>query len=83
MSYKYKIGDYFKIIKNGNVYNGKIIKIAEIDEFGADFYYDEKNYVVKFYKDNKEINNEAIASYNFLRNNTYEYLMTENEILNI
>ena len=48
MVYKYAIGHLFTISVNTNKYIGKIIKIADIDEFGGDFHYTEKNYVVQF-----------------------------------
>ena len=76
MAYKYIIGDRF-ITKNNKV--GTIIKIAKMDEFGADFYFEEKNYVVVF----DEGNTSPIASYNFIVEFSpikYNYVMTENDI---
>jgi hypothetical protein len=48
-------------------------------EFGADFYFEEKNYVVVF----DEGNTSPIASYNFIAEFSpikYNYVMTENDI---
>ena len=74
--YKYKLGDKFTIINNNITYYGTIIKIAELNEYGADFYFDEKNYVVKF-----NINNLPIATYNFADiNGKFKYIMTESDI---
>lgn len=73
--YKYKIGQEF-IIKNSNIL-GKIIKIASIDEFGCDFYFTEKNYVVDL------INcNESIATYNIFKNGKLNYIMNERDLDN-
>lgn len=79
MPYKYSVGNRF-ISKNGKT--GTIIRIAKIDEFGADFYFDEKNYVVLF----DEGDSNQIASYNFIASLSpikYNYVMTENDIENI
>jgi hypothetical protein len=78
MSYKYDIGIRFstKIGKKGT-----ILRIAKIDEFGADFYFAEKNYVVVF----DEGNSDSWATYNFIStispSITYNYVMTENDII--
>ena len=80
MSYKYKIGDHFKIKKNGKEYHGTIIKIASLDEFACDFHYSEKNYVVEFNNDTELVKNELIATYNIFRNGQYNYIMNENDI---
>ena len=73
--YKYKIGQEF-VFKNSNI-TGKIIKIAAMDEFGCDFYYLEKNYVI-------ELNNcnEHIATYNIYKNNKFNYIMSETDLDN-
>jgi hypothetical protein len=74
--YKYSDGDHF-IAKNGKI--GTIIRIATLDEFGADFYFEEKNYVVVF----NEGDFNPIASYNFiisLSPTKYNYVMTEDDI---
>jgi hypothetical protein len=74
--YKYKEGDKFTIIYNNITYYGTIIKIADLNEFGADFYFDEKNYVVNF-----NIDNLPIATYNFSNKDcTFKYVMTESDI---
>ena len=57
--YKYKTNDTF-ITKNNKI--GTIIRIAKIDEFGGDFYFAEKNYVVTF-----EENTLQYATYNFIK----------------
>jgi hypothetical protein len=75
MSYKYNVGYTFTIEKDNTKYEGKIIKIASMDEFGCDFYYSEKNYVVEF----KNIN-KPIATYNIFRNGEYKYIMNERDI---
>jgi len=55
---KFQAGDQFRSKITGKV--GKVVKRAAIDEFGADFYFAEENYVVEI---------EGNASYNFpLRN---------------
>lgn len=78
MSYKYEIGTRF-LNKNGK--KGTVIRIAKIDEFGADFYFAEKNYVVVF----DEGNSSSWATYNFIStispSITYNYVMTENDII--
>lgn len=74
--YKYKPGDTFIKQYNNASYIGTIIRIANLDEFGGDFYYNDKNYVVEF-----SINNISIASYNFSQPDcTYKYIMTESDI---
>lgn len=80
MDYKYKINDKFKIKINNDEYIGIILRIAKLDEFGADFYYDEKNYVVNFFQNDKIFNTKPIASYNFSYKERYLYIMTEDEI---
>ena len=70
--YNYKPNDIIKL-RDGNIC--KIIKIAAINEFGCDFHYSEKNYVVEFI----EINKNPWASYQIYRNGKYHYVMTEKE----
>jgi hypothetical protein len=78
-SYKFSPGDRLTNKKNNK--SGCILRIAELDEFGADFYFAEKNYVVVF--DNDCINPNA--TYNFLNFNTsptsYNYVMTEDDMI--
>jgi hypothetical protein len=78
MTYKYQVGTRFST-KNGK--KGTIIRIAKIDEFGTDFYFAEKNYVVVF----DEGNLDSCATYNFISTIspliTYNYVMNENDII--
>lgn len=77
-SHKYKVNQKFTINKNNQTYIGTIIKLADIDEFGADFYFLENNYVVTF-----DIDNLPIATYNFIKstpNISYNYIMNESDI---
>ena len=79
MPYKFSAGNRF-ISKNGKT--GTIIKIAKIYEFGGDFYFNEKNYVVIF----DEGDSNTIATYNFIISLSpikYNYVMTEDDIENI
>ena len=74
--YIFNIGDTF--VYNGQ--KGKIIRIAKMDEFGADFYFAEKNYVVEF-----DFNDKTHASYNFpytFENGKwiYNYVMTQSDM---
>lgn len=74
--YKYKPNDIF-ITKNNKI--GTIVRIAKMDEFGADFYFAEKNYVVLFEDDTLQS-----ASYNFIKTIdpiSYNYVMTEDDII--
>ena len=76
--HKYKTNDTF-ITKNNKI--GTIIRIAKIDEFGADFYFAEKNYVVTFEDDTLQC-----ASYNFIKSCSpisYNYVMTEDDMMKI
>ena len=76
MPYKYSVGNRF-ISKNGKT--GIIIRIAKMDEFGADFYFEEKNYVVIF--DEGDLN--PLSTYNFIVEFSpirYNYVMTEDDI---
>lgn len=73
MSYKYKVNQVMISIQDNNT-KFKIVKIADLDEFGADFHYQEKNYVVEF-----NINKPS-ATYTFIRNNQFKYIMTETDI---
>jgi hypothetical protein len=82
MSYKYPINYQFTVEKNKKTYHGTIIKYAAMDEFGADFYALENNYVVKF-----DVDHIPIATYNFIesietiaKSVKYNYVMTENDI---
>jgi hypothetical protein len=76
--YLFNVGDTF--VYNGQ--KGKVIRIAQIDEFGADFYFAEKNYVVKF-----DFNDKAHASYNFAKFEgdklIYHYVMTQSDMKKI
>jgi len=81
-SYKFPINYQFTIQKNNKTYHGIIIKYAAIDEFGADFYALENNYVVKF-----DVDHLPIATYNFIesigtidKSVKYNYVMTESDI---
>ena len=76
MVYKYKIGEEFK----KEDYSFKIIRYSEINEFGADFHWSEKNYVVEMYDSNKnKIDDKLLATYNFNYNGKFKYIMTEND----
>lgn len=78
MNHKYNIGYSFIITVHSKKYIGKIIKIADIDEFGGDFHYEEKNYVVQF-----NVNNIQLATYNIIRTIDpleYDYIMNEEYI---
>lgn len=74
--HKYKSNDIF-ITKDNKI--GTIIRIAKMDEFGADFYFAEKNYVVSFENDTLQS-----ATYNFIKTIdpiSYNYVMTEDDIM--
>lgn len=84
--YKYEVNQKFTVTKNNQTYIGTIIKLADIDEFGADFYFLENNYVVTF-----DIDNLPIATYNFIKAKSnksksnkmdisYNYVMNEKNI---
>lgn len=84
--HKYKLNQKFIVNKNNQTYIGTIIKLADIDEFGGDFYFLENNYVVSF-----DIDDLPLATYNFIKNNTnksksnnldisYNYVMNEKNI---
>ena len=84
MKNEYNIGYKFVVVSDGTIINGEIIKKAEMDEFGCDFHYSERNYVVKF-----DIDDKPIATYNILRNcdpnrpaMRYNYIMTESDLDN-
>lgn len=68
----FKEGDIF-VTKNG--YKGKVLRLAAMNEFGFDFYYEEINYVVEF-----EFNTQPIATYNIVFNNEYTYIMNIKEM---
>lgn len=61
----FKAGDTF-LTKNNH--KGKVLRLAAIDEFGGDFYYEEINYVVEF-----ENNTQPIATYNIVVKDKYGY----------
>ena len=73
MKYKFKIGDKFK----KDNYIIKIIRFSKLDEFGADFYWDEKNYVVEIY----DLYDKVLATYNFHIDEKIKYIMTEDDLL--
>tara|TARA_B110000483_G_C17750336_1_gene372060 strand:- start:267 stop:485 length:219 start_codon:yes stop_codon:yes gene_type:complete len=70
--YKYKPNDVIEL-KDGN--KCKIIRIADWNEYGCDFHFFEKNYVIDFIETKKK----QWASYQIYRNDRYYYVMTENE----
>jgi len=70
--YKYKPNDVIEL-KDGN--KCKIIRIADWNEYGCDFHFFEKNYVIDFIETKKKL----WASYQIYRNDKYYYVMTENE----
>lgn len=70
--YKYKENDIIEL-KNGN--KCKIIRIADWNEYGCDFHFFEKNYVIDFIQTKKN----PWASYQIYRNGKYNYVMTEND----
>lgn len=70
--YKYQPNDVIKL-KDGNVC--KIVRIADWNEYGCDFHFFEKNYVIDFIETKKK----QWASYQIYRNGKYYYVMTENE----
>ena len=70
--YKYKPDDEIEL-KDGNVC--KIVRIADWNEYGCDFHFFEKNYVIDFIETKKK----PWASYKIYRNGKYYYVMTENE----
>ena len=76
--YKFAPGDRFTNKKNNK--SGIVLRVAKLNEFGADFYFAERNYVVVFdYCFNPN------ATYNFLNINTlpisYNYVMTEDDMI--
>ena len=70
--YKYQENEVIKL-KDGNVC--KIVRIADWNEYGCDFHFFEKNYVIDFIETKKN----PWASYKIYRNGKYYYVMTENE----
>lgn len=70
--YKYQENDVIKL-KDGNTC--KIIRIADWNEYGWDFHFFEKNYVIDFI----EIKKKPWASYKINKDGKYYYVMTENE----
>ena len=70
--YKYQENEVIKL-KDGNVC--KIVRIADWNEYGCDFHFFEKNYVIDFI----EKKNPLSASYQIYRNGKYNYVMTEND----
>lgn len=74
----FKEGDNF-FTKKG--IRGKVIRKANIDEFGGDFYILEENYVVEF-----KTNTQPIATYNFSQYDnkkmtTFKYVMTIDDMI--
>jgi len=70
--YKYKPNDVIEL-KDGN--KCKIVRIADWNEYGCDFHFFEKNYVIDFIDEKKK----RRATYQIYRNDKYYYVMTENE----
>jgi hypothetical protein len=70
--YKYQPNDVIEL-KDGNIC--KIVRIADWNEYGCDFHFFEKNYVIDFIETKKKV----WASYKIYRNGKYYYVMTENE----
>ena len=70
--YKYQPNDVIEL-KDGN--KCKIVRIADWNEYGCDFHFFEKNYVIDFIDEKKK----RWASYQIYRNDRYYYVMTENE----
>jgi len=70
--YKYQPNDVIEL-KDGN--KCKIVRIADWNEYGCDFHFFEKNYVIDFIETKKK----QWASYQIYRNDRYYYIMTENE----
>ena len=70
--YKYQPNDVIEL-KDGN--KCKIVRIADWNEYGCDFHFFEKNYVIDFIDAKKK----RWASYQIYRNDRYYYVMTENE----
>ena len=70
--YKYQPNDVIEL-KDGN--KCKIVRIADWNEYGCDFHFFEKNYVIDFIETKKK----RWASYQIYRNDRYYYVMTENE----
>jgi hypothetical protein len=71
-----------KFICKKNNLVGTVIRTAQIEEFGGDFYFSEENYVVIF-----ETNEQPIATYNFIvyseKNIKYNYVMNVNDMIYI
>tara|TARA_B000000437_G_C11553449_1_gene268211 strand:- start:130 stop:348 length:219 start_codon:yes stop_codon:yes gene_type:complete len=70
--YKYQENDVIEL-KDGNIC--KIVRIADWNEYGCDFHFFEKNYVIVFVK----IKKKPWASYKINKDGTDYYVMTENE----
>jgi hypothetical protein len=70
--YKYQTNDIIEL-KDGNIC--KIVRIADWNEYGCDFHFFEKNYVIDFIDAKKK----RWASYKIHTNDKYYYVMTENE----
>lgn len=68
----FKAGDTFYTKTNQK---GKVLRVANLDEFGLDFHYEEENYVVEF--DNNIL---PIATYNISDNGVYKYIMNVKEM---
>ena len=70
--YKYQPNDVIEL-KDGNIC--KIVRIADWNEYGCDFHFFEKNYVIDFIETKKK----PWASYKINKDGKYYYVMTENE----
>jgi|LauGreDrversion4_1035100.scaffolds.fasta_scaffold07893_8 hypothetical protein len=68
----FKAGDTFYTKTNQK---GKVLRVANMNEFGLDFHYEEENYVVEF--DNNIL---PIATYNISDNGVYKYIMNVKEM---
>lgn len=71
----FKVGDTFYTKTNQK---GKVLRVANLDEFGLDFHYEEDNYVVEF--DNNIL---PIATYNISDNGVYKYIMNVKEMYSL
>ena len=55
---------------------GKVLRLAAIDEFGADFHYEEINYVVEF--ENNTLCQQPLATYNIIISGKHGYVYIMN-----
>ena len=87
--YKYPVGSEFLCATPEVIC--KITKIASLSEFGADFMYNEKNYVVTFNTNNHTILSTIPITYRFTKTVnifsdtgppviTYNYVMEESDL---